>query len=167
MAKTTYYEIDPISSTAIALNDSSGTPNTEVLWCSIPWEASTDITSLVGCGSTTAIVSTAGRRAISLELEIQSESMDNVYTKIAALDVACAGDKSIPIDLLTQNTFNFAIAIDGSTKYGFQYCRIVRIDPDLRAQYTSGGVSYRLLQQPYFTRVRLEFTSGTSSMVQL
>ena len=167
MAKTTYYEIDPISSTAIALNDSSGTPNTEVLECSIPWEVVTKSITLVGCATSSTIDLIGGRRSIALVLEIYSESMDSVYSKLAALDTACKGDQSVPEDPLTKGTFNFAIAIDGSTKYGFPYCRAVRIEPDLRAQYTSGGVNYRLLQQPYFTRVRIEFRSGTQSMTTL
>jgi len=166
MAKTTYYEIDPISSTALALNDSSGTPNTEVLWCHAPWVAGTEIVSLAGCASS-GFVSTAGKRTVSLALEIQSESMANVYTKLEALYTACKGDQSIPSDPLTKDTFNFAIAIDGSTKYGFKRCRIDRLDPDFRAQYTSGGVNYRLLEPPYFTQVLIEFASGTTGMETL
>jgi len=167
MAKTTYYEIDPISSTAIALNDSSGTPNTEVLSCRGAWMPQTEIISLVGCDNPMDIELDGGTRNISLILEIQSASMDEVYTKLAALDTALKGDASVPYDLLTKGRFHFAIAIDGTTKYGFRRCKLERIEPDYRAQYTSGGVNYRLLERPYFTLVLIEFRSGSQTMIAL
>ena len=167
MAKKTYYEIDPISSTAVALNDSSGTPNTEVLSCRASWSPAREIVSLVGCDNPAVLILDGGTRDVSLILEIQDETMANVFTKLSALDRVCRGDQSVPIDYLTKDTFNFAVAIDGSTKYGFKRCKLIRIEPDYRAQYTSGGVDYRLLEAPVFTRVLIEFQSGTSTMAVL
>jgi len=164
MAKNTYYALDPKSSGEIILDDGSGTPNTEVL--SFFSDAVYDpITrSLVGCGYGMIWATEQREIMFTIALEIQSMTMEDVWSKIAELENALKGDQSIPGG---DKRFDLKVAHDGGTYYGWKKCFRKGFLTNFRPYHRVGGVDYPVLTPPYFTVVTITASTKYTELLEL
>jgi len=165
MAKYEYYAIDPTSSAEVVLNDDSGSPNTQVLHFETGGAHEQVRRSRVGCSTGFSFETDDAELAVLIILEIYSQSMDDIYTKVAALDTACRGDVSVPGG---DGKFALIIAKDGSTEYGYKELLQRTFKVNWRPYYrATGGTDYPIVEAPYFTQVTIEATSEYTKLYQL
>ena len=165
MAKYTYYAIDPTSSDAVALNDDSGTPETQVLVFEARGGHERVRRAFVGCSTGFSFETDDAELSILIVVEIQSRSMADIYSKVDALDTAVRGDVSVPGG---DGTFSMIVAKDGTTEYGYKKLLQRTFDVNYRPYYRStGGTDYPLVEAPYFTQVTIEATSAYTKLYQL
>lgn len=166
MAKTTYYGIDPISDSVLALNDFSGTPNTEVLLFIPRTVFDQTLVSFVGCS--TGISAYVDTRQVNLfmQIEIQTRNMSQIYAKYNEIYKALQGDQAVP-KTSTRGTFNLVVAKDGGTSYGFIRCVRTGFDMNVRAFQTDDGVDFPLVQAPVLTVVTIMATTVYGEMQEI
>ena len=165
MAKLTYYAIDPSSSSVLELNDSSGTPNTQVLSMAGSAQFDREVASYTGCNVAFSYVYRNSETTLRFLLQIRSHVMDEVYSKIQELEVALAGDVSVPGGT---GLFDLVMAVDGATYYGYRDCMLVRFNPNWRAQYTIGGDEFILRDRgPVFTLVSISVKTSYPNLAEL
>ena len=101
---------------------------------------------------------------ISIEIEIQTREMAEIYDKVSDLKTAINGDVRIPGG---DRRFNFIIAKDGSTEYGYKKLIWTQFLVNYRPYHRAGGVDYAIVVAPYFTRVYIEAESYYEDLYQL
>ena len=164
MAKLTYYAIDPSSSDVLELNDSSGTPNTQVLTMTGSAQHDREVASYTGCNTAFMYTRKTSETILKFLLQIRSHVMDEVFDKIQELEVALAGNVSVPG---ATRLFNLIMAVDGATYYGYQKCMLVGFNPNWRAQYTIGGDEFVLKVPPVFTLVAISVKTAYPNLTEL
>ncbi len=162
--KYNYYAIDPKSSSILVLNDSTGTPNTQVLSCTEQAVHEHVTRSFVGCNTAFTYLRDRAEVRLRILLQIRTVSMSELYDKMAELKLALHGDARIPGG---NRRFDFIMAYDGSTYYGFENCTLVRFNPNWRPQMRIGAVDYPPKKEPYFTITKIMIQTAYSNMVEL
>lgn len=166
MAKTTFYGINPISDSTLTLNDFSGTPNTEVRLFVPRLLFDQETVSFVGCtDGFTANVNTREAN-IFCQVEIQTRSMDELYTKINEIYTALQGDTAVPTTS-TRGKFHFITALDGSTYYGYINCVRTGMDVNLRAYQRDGSTDFPLVDPPHLTLVTIQARTSNAILQQI
>jgi len=164
MAKLTYYAIDPSSSTKLALNDSSGTPNTQVLTFNGKALFDRSVSSYIGCNTAFVYRRYTSETILQFLLQIRTHVMDEVYDKMEELEVALTGDVRVPGGT---RLFDLIVAVDGSTYYGYQKCMWSGFNTNWRAQYTIGGDEHVLKTPPVFTLVTIRAKTSYPELTEL
>jgi len=164
MAKNSYYAIDPTSSSEVVLDDLSGTPNTQVLSLTTATTYTPITGTLVGCTYGTSYEGEERELIITIRLEIQSRSMDDIYSKMDDLDTALQGDRSVPGGT---KKFSVKIAQDGTDYYGWENCYRIALDSDLRAYHRASGVDYPLVEPPYLTIATIVAATKYTELTEL
>lgn len=166
MAKTTFFGINPISGSILALNDFSGSPNTEVLYFIPRIIFGQENVTFTGCS--TGININVDTRDLNLfvEVEIQTRDMDLLHTKLNEIYAAMQGDTSIPKQP-TRGKFHFITGRDGGTDYGYINCVRTGMDVNLRAYQRDGAVDFPLVQPPALTIVRIQACTSEATLQQI
>ena len=165
MAKLTYYAIDPVSSSVLGLNDSSGTPNTQVLSMTGRGMHDREVANYVGCNVGFSYIRKPSETTLKFVLQIRSHVMDEIYDKMQELEIALAGDVRVPGGT---GLFNLRMMVDGTTYYGYKNCMLTGFNSNWRARYTIGGTEYILKNSgPVFTLVNISVKTVYPNLMEL